>query len=83
MVVKPELGPHGICSTIGKEEAGLVVVARSCMLAAAAATAARAILARRSLPEVLAYLQAIDGVHGALVVRGQDIGLAGGLELAA
>ena len=52
--------------------------------AAAAATAASAILSKPdSLRMTLSYLQQMQGVHGAVVVRGERIGVAGNLELAA
>ncbi len=92
VVVRPELGPHGVYSSLGREvdrtlpghEDGVVVVANSATLAAAAATAVRAILARRdSLGDALAYLQGLPGLFGAMLVRGEQIGFAGGIELAA
>ena len=90
IVVKPELGAQGIHTTAGGElpaaasADGLVVVARSCILAAAAAVGASAILSKPdSLKTALAYLQRLEGVHGAVVVRGERIGVAGTLELAA
>ena len=89
VVVRPERGPHGIYTSLGRartergESGGLVVVARTCILADATATAAKAILNKSGLPDALAFLQGVDGVFGGLVVRGRDIGVAGGLELAA
>jgi ApbE superfamily uncharacterized protein (UPF0280 family) len=90
VVVKPELGPHGIYTTVGRVHLpregadGLVVVARSCLLADAAAAAASAILSRPgSCRPALDYLNGLDGVHGAIVIRGARIGVAGALELAA
>jgi len=90
IVVRPELGPHGIFTTAGHLELpadtadGLVVVASSCMLADAAATAAGAILRREdSFRRALDYLQRVPGVFGGLIVQGQQIGVAGSLELAA
>ena len=90
VVVRPELGPHGIYTDVGRRRRaatprdGLVVVARSCILADAAAAGARATLAKHdSIPDALAYFQGVEGVFGAMVIRGRDIGLAGGLELAA
>jgi ApbE superfamily uncharacterized protein (UPF0280 family) len=90
VVVKPELGPQGIYTTVGKLELpreagdGLVVVANSCILADSAAAAASAILAKPgALRAALRYLRGIPGVHGALVMRGERIGVAGSLELAA
>jgi hypothetical protein len=59
-------------------------VATSPPRAAAAATAVRAILTRReSLGDALAYLQGLPGLFGAMLVRGEQIGFAGGIELAA
>lgn len=90
LVVKPDLGPQGIYSALERTVLrpqpadGLVVVARSCILADAAGAAATAILSRPgSLRTALSYLQRLPGVHGAMVIRGQRIGVAGALELAA
>jgi uncharacterized protein len=85
VVLKPALGPHGIYSTLGNGSGdGLVVVATSCILADAAAAAATAILARAGrLDAALGHLNGIPGVHGAIVLRGDRIGVAGSLELAA
>ncbi len=88
VVIKPELGVHGVCTTIGRSGDdergdGMAVVARSCILAAAAAAGGQAVARRRTVLDALAYLQAIPGIHGALLVSGEQIGLAGGLELAA
>jgi ApbE superfamily uncharacterized protein (UPF0280 family) len=90
VVVKPELGPQGIFTTSGQRylaadtDAGIVVVASSCILADAAAAGAMSILSKpRSLRPALAYLRGLTGVHGAMIVRGDRIGVAGNLELAA
>jgi ApbE superfamily uncharacterized protein (UPF0280 family) len=90
LVVKPELGPQGIYTALARSPMrsgradGLVVVARSCTLADAAAAAATAILTKpNSLRSALTYLQRLPGVHGAMVIRGERIGVAGALELAA
>ncbi len=90
IVVNPDLGPQGIYTTMGRlhlvAEAAdsLVVVARSCIVASAAAAAASAILAKQSrLGPALTYLRRMPGVHGAVLVRGDRIGVTGGLELAA
>jgi uncharacterized protein len=90
IVIRPELGPHGIYTTAGRKQSprdaadGLVVVASSCMLADAAAAAAGIVLRRSdSMATTLEYLQGLEGVFGALVVQGRDVGVAGSLELAA
>jgi ApbE superfamily uncharacterized protein (UPF0280 family) len=90
LVVKPELGPQGIYSALDhsvlrpQSADGLVVVAQSCILADAAGAAATAILSRPdSLRTALSYLRGLRGVHGAMVIRGERIGVAGALELAA
>jgi ApbE superfamily uncharacterized protein (UPF0280 family) len=90
LVVKPELGPQGIYAALARSPMrsgtvdGLVVVARSCILADAAGAAATAILSRpNALRTALTYLQRLPGVHGAMVIRGERIGVAGALELAA
>jgi ApbE superfamily uncharacterized protein (UPF0280 family) len=90
IVVKPELGPQGIYTTVGNPyfargmSDGLVVVATSCIVADAAAAGASAILGKPGgLGVALRYLKGISGVHGAVVFRGDRIGVAGSLELAA
>jgi uncharacterized protein len=90
VVIKPELGPQGIFSSLDPAQRdlemaeGLVVVARSCILADAAAAAATAILTKpNSFRSALGYLRRLPGVHGAMLIRGENIGVAGALELAA
>jgi uncharacterized protein len=91
VVVKPELGPHGIYSSLAAEpepghvrRGGLAIVANSCTMADAAAAGARSILSKPdSLKRALDYLRRLQGVHGAIIVLGEHIGVAGGLELAA
>lgn len=89
VVVKPELGPQGIFTTTGRSYLpadaadSLIVVASSCIMADAAATGVAAILGRGSFRAALSYLQRLPGVHGGIVVRGERIGVAGSLELAA
>jgi ApbE superfamily uncharacterized protein (UPF0280 family) len=90
VVVRPELGPHGIyvapgaSSLTGGAADGLAVVAGSCIMADAAAAAAGAILSKpRSFRSALAFLQGLPEIRGAVVIQGDRIGVAGGLELAA
>jgi uncharacterized protein len=90
VVVDPSLGAHGILATTDARWLpadtldGIVVVARSCMLADAAAAAASAILRRpRSFRAALAHLQSIEGLRGAMLMKGSAIGVTGALELAA
>jgi ApbE superfamily uncharacterized protein (UPF0280 family) len=90
VVVRPDLGPHGILATTDPRSLpapsmdGIVVVARSCILADAAAASAAAILTRpRSFRAALSHLESIEGVYGAILLKGTAIGLAGELELAA
>jgi uncharacterized protein len=90
VIVDSRKAPAGVSTNVGSAQLrasnvdGLAVVAASCMLADAAAAAAMAILTRQhSFPKALAWLRRIDGVHGAVVVRGNDIGVAGAVEVAA
>jgi ApbE superfamily uncharacterized protein (UPF0280 family) len=90
VVVGPEGGAQGISTTLGRGQVpaqsadGLAVVARSCALADAAAAAAMAILSRPdSFKTALDYLRGIEGVQGALLIQGEHIGVAGGVEVAA
>ena len=88
-LIKPELGPHGVHISFrnlarGFSDDGVVIVADSCILADAAAAGVSAILRKPdSLRAALAYLQGLRGIHGAMLMRGDRIGVAGGLELAA
>jgi ApbE superfamily uncharacterized protein (UPF0280 family) len=90
VIVDPSRGAAGVSTTLGKgllpaeTVDGLAVVARSCCLADAAAAAAMAILARNdSFKSALAWLRRIDGVLGAVLIQGERIGVAGGVEVAA
>jgi len=90
VVVKPELGAQGIYTTTGRTylpaDTGdsVVIVASSCILADAAAAGTLSILSKpKSLRPALEYLRRLPGVHGAMIVRGDRVGLAGNLELAA
>jgi hypothetical protein len=90
LVIKPDLGPQGVFSSLDPAYRdpeiadGLVIVARSCIRADAAAAAATAILTKpNSFHAALNYMRRLPGVHGALLVRGDHIGVAGALELAA
>jgi len=90
VIADPRRGPVGVSTTLGKGQLpaatvdGMAVLATSCALADAAAAAAMAILGRAdSFKQALAYLQEIEGVRGAVVVRGEQIGVAGGVEVAA
>jgi ApbE superfamily uncharacterized protein (UPF0280 family) len=90
LVLSPELGSKGIHTAVGHSpewgngRSMLAVVAESCILADAGGAAASAIIARhRSLQAGLSFLEGIPGVQGALIVRGDQIGLVGSLELAA
>lgn len=63
---------------------GLAVLASSCMLADAASAAVQAILPKAGgFHAALDYLKRIDGVQGGLLVKGDRIGVAGGVEIAA
>jgi ApbE superfamily uncharacterized protein (UPF0280 family) len=90
LVVKPELGPQGLYTSLGGRVPvqgtldSIVVTATSCILADSAAAAACLILKRpRSFASALAYLEGLAGVHGAMLVRHGRIGFAGALEVAA
>jgi hypothetical protein len=77
----------GVSMTIGRGRAevdGLAVLADSCMVADAAAAGVQAILPKENgFRSALAYLKQVRGVVGGLVVVGDRIGVAGGVEIAA
>ena len=87
VVVPPSRQGVGVSMTIGRGRAaidGLAVLADSCMLADAAAAGVQAILPKENgFRSALAYLKQVRGVLGGLVVVGDRIGVAGGVELAA
>jgi|SRR5438093_7421020 len=90
IVVKPELGPQGIYMrlVIGDRpdeiREGLVLVGRTCLVADSAAAAAGAIVRKpNGFALALSYLKRLGGLHGALLIEGDRIGVTGGLELAA
>jgi len=90
VIVDPKSGTHGVSTALGRGQLpaptvdGLAVLGRSCTIADAAAAAAMAILSRPgSFKAALDYLRGIDGVHGAMIIKGENIGVAGGVEVAA
>jgi ApbE superfamily uncharacterized protein (UPF0280 family) len=89
VIVDPAKGVRGVATTSGRRDVkaegvdALAVLARSCMLASAAATAATVMLARPGgLPVAMSYLQKLDGVVGAVVFQGERIGVSGAVEVA-
>ena len=86
VVIEPRAEGVGISTTLGRGHIsvdGLAVVARSCMLAGAAAAGVQAILPKDDgFHLALAYLKRVPGVQGGMVVQGDRIGVAGGVEIA-
>jgi ApbE superfamily uncharacterized protein (UPF0280 family) len=78
----------GLSTTLGRGRGGagpdgLAVVAQSCMLADAAAAGVQACLPQPDgFGMALHYLQRVPGVTGGVVVVGERIGVAGGVEIA-
>lgn len=87
VVVQPSKRGVGIATSLGRGAAlldGLAVLAESCMLADAAAAGVQAILPKPDgFRLALVYLRKVPGVVGGVVVRGDRIGVAGGVEIAA
>ena len=90
IVVDPKMGTRGVYTSVGRIRLpaqsvdGLAVLASTTIMADAAAAAMMAILSRpNSFSGALGYLRKLDGVHGAVVVQGSRIGVAGSVELAA
>jgi ApbE superfamily uncharacterized protein (UPF0280 family) len=87
IVLEPARGV-GLSTTLGRGRGGvgpdgLAVIARSCMLADAAAAGVQACLPKPDgFGMALHYLQKVPGVMGAVVVVGERIGVAGGVEIA-
>ena len=88
VAVEPVRGGVGVSTTLGRGRDhtgpdGLAVLADSCMLADAAAAGVQALLPKEDgFKLALQYLQHVSGVQGGVVVVGEQIGVAGGLEIA-
>jgi ApbE superfamily uncharacterized protein (UPF0280 family) len=87
LVVPPSKKGMGISMSSGRGRAaidGIAVLADSCMLADAAAAGVQAILPKENgFASALTYLKRVPGVLGGVVVIGERIGVAGGVEIAA
>src|SRR3954453_10039328 len=87
IVLEPARGV-GLSTTLGRGKGGvgpdgLAVIARSCMLADAAAAGVQACLPKPDgFGMALHYLRQVPGVTGGVVVIGDRIGVAGGVEIA-
>ncbi len=87
IVVQPSKRGVGVATSLGRGVVpldGLAVLAESCMLAGAAAAGVQAILPKPDgFRLALVYLRKVPGVVGGVLVRGDRIGVAGGVEIAA
>jgi ApbE superfamily uncharacterized protein (UPF0280 family) len=86
VVVQPDKMGVGVSTTLGRGRGegpdGLAVIATSCMMADAAAAGVQAILPQEDgFRKALQYLQQVRGVEGGIVVEGERIGVAGGVEI--
>jgi ApbE superfamily uncharacterized protein (UPF0280 family) len=87
VVLRPDKMGVGVSTTLGRGRGegpdGLAVIATSCMMADAAAAGVQAILPKEDgFRKALQYLQNVRGVEGGVVVAGERIGVAGGVEIA-
>ncbi|HEX9718064.1 MAG TPA: hypothetical protein VGA93_09015 [Actinomycetota bacterium] len=87
VVVQPRREGIGVSTNLGRGRAhvdGLAVLASSCMLADAAAAGVQALLSKQDgLHLALEYLKKVPGVSGGVVILGENIGMTGGVEIAA
>lgn len=87
VVVQPSKRGVGVATSLGRGGAavdGVAVLAESCMLADAAAAGVRAIVPKPDgFHLALTYLRKVPGVQGGVLVDGDQIGVAGGVEIAA
>jgi hypothetical protein len=88
VALEPDPEGVGVSTTLGRGRQGtgpdgLAVVARTCMLADAAAAGVQACLPKPDgFGMALHYLQRVPGVQGGVVVIGDRIGVAGQVEIA-
>lgn len=86
VVVQPRPEGVGVATGVerGRPADGLAVLAESCMLADAASAAVQAIVGKPDgFRAALAYLRKVPGVYGGVLIHGDRIGVAGGVEIAA
>ena len=88
VAVEPAAGGVGVSTTLGRGRGhsgpdGLAVIAASCMLADAVAAGVQAVLSKPDgFGMALQYLQEVPDVRGGVIVVGETIGVAGGVEIA-
>jgi ApbE superfamily uncharacterized protein (UPF0280 family) len=88
VAIAPMPGGVGVSTTLGRGRDGggpdgIAVIAETCMLADAAAAGVQAMLGKADgLRSGLLYLQEVPRVTGGVVVVGERIGVAGGVEIA-
>jgi ApbE superfamily uncharacterized protein (UPF0280 family) len=89
VVVKGQRSGVGVATTLDRGRTqlgpdGLAVIAETCMLADAVAAGIQALMAKEDgFSQALLYLKQVPGVQGGVVMSGDRIGIAGGVEIAA
>ena len=88
VALTPDSRGVGVSTTLGRGRGnsgpdGLAVIAESCMMADAAAAGVQAVLGKPDgMGMALRYLEQVPKVIGGVVVVGETIGVAGGVEIA-
>jgi hypothetical protein len=88
--IYPEDLPISICTSsgtvghslsFGRSDAAVIVSKDACLADAAATAAGNIVKSARDIDKALKFVQTIKGIHGTVIIIGQDMGVWGKIEL--